>query len=71
MADQSFTHPAAPLRIGSLFSGYGGLDLAVEEVFDAQTIGSDVGYVDSGFSSRRECDAAYINNFKLHWGKSP
>ena len=23
--------------------------------------GSDVGCVDSGFSSRRECDAAYIN----------
>lgn len=27
-----------PLRIGSLFSGYGGLDLAVEHVFHAQTI---------------------------------
>lgn len=26
------------LRIGSLFSGYGGLDLAVEEVFDARTV---------------------------------
>ena len=26
------------LRVGSLFSGYGGLDLAVEEVFDARTI---------------------------------
>lgn len=26
------------LRIGSLFSGYGGLDLAVEEVFDGQTV---------------------------------
>lgn len=26
------------LRIGSLFSGYGGLDLAVEQVFDAHTI---------------------------------
>lgn len=26
------------LRIGSLFSGVGGLDLAVEEVFDAETI---------------------------------
>lgn len=25
-------------RIGSLFSGYGGLDLAVEEVFDAKTV---------------------------------
>lgn len=27
-----------PLRVGSLFSGYGGLDLAVEEVFDARTV---------------------------------
>ena len=38
MADQPLTGPAAPLRIGSLFSGYGGLDLAVEEVFNARTI---------------------------------
>lgn len=27
-----------PLRVGSLFSGYGGLNLAVEEVFDARTV---------------------------------
>lgn len=27
-----------PLRVGSLFSGYGGLDLAVEEVFDGETV---------------------------------
>ncbi|WP_420112550.1 DNA cytosine methyltransferase [Pseudactinotalea sp.] len=26
------------LRVGSLFSGYGGLDLAAEEVFDARTV---------------------------------
>lgn len=26
------------LRIGSLFSGYGGLDLAVEHVFNAKTL---------------------------------
>ncbi len=26
------------LRVGSLFSGYGGLDLAVEEVFDGETV---------------------------------
>ena len=26
------------LRIGSLFSGVGALDLAVEEVFDAETV---------------------------------
>lgn len=29
---------ARPLRVGSLFSGYGGLDIAVEEVFNARTI---------------------------------
>ncbi len=29
---------ARRLRVGSLFSGYGGLDLAVEEVFDARTV---------------------------------
>lgn len=29
---------STPLRVGSLFSGYGGLDLAVEHVFHAQTI---------------------------------
>ncbi|MBN9141521.1 MAG: DNA cytosine methyltransferase [Micrococcales bacterium] len=29
--------PDAPLRIGSLFSGYGGLDLAVEHVFAGRT----------------------------------
>ena len=28
----------SPLRIGSLFSGYGGLDLAVERVFNAKTV---------------------------------
>lgn len=31
-------HGSAPLRVGSLFSGYGGLDLAVEHAFNAETI---------------------------------
>ena len=37
-----FMHDLNPgesgLRIGSLFSGYGGLDLAVEHVFNAKTV---------------------------------
>ncbi|MBX3195128.1 MAG: DNA cytosine methyltransferase [Microbacteriaceae bacterium] len=38
VADQPLNDPAVPLRVGSLFSGYGGLDLAVEEVFNAETV---------------------------------
>lgn len=38
MRDASNDHENRRLRVGSLFSGYGGLDLAVEEVFDARTI---------------------------------
>lgn len=33
-----FDHDDGPLRVGSLFSGYGGLDLAVEHVFNAETV---------------------------------
>lgn len=36
--DRAAPSDPVPLRIGSLFSGYGGLDLAVEHVFHAQTI---------------------------------
>ena len=32
------SHCGRPLRVGSLFSGYGGLDLAVEYATDGETI---------------------------------
>lgn len=38
MHDHSVPPEDRRLRVGSLFSGYGGLDLAVEHVFDAETI---------------------------------
>ncbi|MCW4355807.1 DNA (cytosine-5-)-methyltransferase [Hoyosella sp. YIM 151337] len=38
MHDRSVPPEDHRLRVGSLFSGYGGLDLAVEHVFDAETI---------------------------------
>ncbi|CAM2819596.1 DNA cytosine methyltransferase [Skermania piniformis] len=38
MRDTSDESGDRHLRVGSLFSGYGGLDLAVEEVFEARTV---------------------------------
>lgn len=47
------------LRVGSLFSGYGGLDLSVEQVFDAQTI---------WFS---EINEPVARVFARHWPDAP
>ncbi|WP_040155176.1 DNA cytosine methyltransferase [Mobilicoccus massiliensis] len=49
----------SPLRIGSLFSGYGGLDLAVEHVFNARTV---------WFSELNEPVARV---FARHWPDAP
>lgn len=38
MHESNGEHDNRRLRVGSLFSGYGGLDLAVEQVFDARTV---------------------------------
>lgn len=38
MLSQDFTNESAPPRVGSLFSGHGGLDLAIEKVFNARTV---------------------------------
>lgn len=38
MREASDEHEDHCLRIGSLVSGYGGLDLAIEQVFGARTI---------------------------------
>lgn len=48
-----------PLRVGSLFSGYGGLDLAVEHALDAETI---------WFSENNE-NVARV--FAHHWPDAP
>ncbi|GAB3633498.1 hypothetical protein GCM10027421_28510 [Microbacterium shaanxiense] len=59
MADQAPTDPSAPLRVGSLFSGYGGLDFAAEEVFGAKTI---------WFS---EINEPVARVFSHHWPDAP
>ncbi|MDR1188218.1 MAG: DNA cytosine methyltransferase [Bifidobacteriaceae bacterium] len=52
-------NPGRRLTCGSLFSGYGGLDLAVEEVFDAETI---------WFA---ETDPAAARVYSSHWPGIP
>lgn len=59
VADLPLVSPATPLRVGSLFSGYGGLDLAVEEVFNARTI---------WFS---EINEPVARVFSHHWPDAP
>ncbi|MFT3886567.1 MAG: DNA cytosine methyltransferase [Arachnia sp.] len=53
------TNTASLLRIGSLFSGYGGLDLAVEHVFNAATV---------WFS---EINEPVAEVFAHHWPQAP
>ncbi|GAA0993339.1 DNA cytosine methyltransferase [Subtercola frigoramans] len=59
MLSQDSANQAAPLRVGSLFSGYGGLDLAVEEVFNARTV---------WFS---EINEPVARVFSHHWPDAP
>lgn len=59
MPHQPLIDQAAPLRVGSMFSGYGGLDLAVEEVFNARTI---------WFS---EINEPVARVFSHHWPDAP
>ena len=47
------------LRVGSLFSGYGELDLAVEQVFDTHTI---------WFA---EINEPVVHVFARHWPNAP
>lgn len=59
MREPNDENDARPLRIGSLFSGYGGLDIAVEEVFNARTI---------WFS---EINEPVARVFSHHWPDAP
>ena len=59
MLDRPLKSPTTQLRVGSLFSGYGGLDLAVEEVFGARKI---------WFS---EIDQAVARVYSGHWPDAP
>ncbi|WP_416447021.1 DNA cytosine methyltransferase [Leucobacter sp. HNU] len=62
----------SPLRIGSLFSGYGGLDLAVEHVFNAQTVWfSEINPVQRVFAHHWP-DAPNLGDITaIDWGQVP
>ena len=62
----------APLRVGSLFSGYGGLDLAVEHVFHAQTVWfSEISPVQRVFAHHWP-DAPNLGDITaIDWGQVP
>ena len=59
------------LRLGSLFSGYGGLDLAVEEVFDAHTIWfSEINEPVAGVFARHWPDAPNLRDITtINWSR--
>ena len=59
MPDSTEHQQRHPLRVGSLFSGYGGLDLAVEHVLDAETV---------WFS---EINEPVARVFSRHWPDAP
>lgn len=59
MPDHIDDQQSCPLRVGSLFSGYGGLDLAVEHVFNAETV---------WFS---EINEPVARVFSHHWPDAP
>lgn len=59
MREDHTTSQDRPLRVGSLFSGYGGLDLAVEYVFNAETV---------WFS---EINEPVARVFSHHWPDAP
>lgn len=60
-------------RLGSLFSGYGGLDLAVEEVFDAETVWvSDIDPGPSKILAHRFPDAPNLGDITtVDWTQVP
>ena len=64
---------AERLRVGSLFSGYGGLDLAVEEVFDARTVWfSEVNEPVAGVFAHHGSDAPNLGDITtIDWSTAP